>query len=90
MEQAFKTNNVDESIAGDYDDVLVHFGLKSKAQVEQERLAAAKAAGKSLPKNEDYLPPFIGVMRTKTKAEKDKAKAKRKMAKASRKKNRKH
>lgn len=89
IEKAFKTNNVDESIAGDYDDVLVAFGLKSKATLEKEREAVARAAIRDTPQEDNYLPPVVGVVRQKTKAEKEKAKAKRKMAAASRKKNRK-
>lgn len=94
IKRAFAGDYVEESVMGDWDDVQVEFGLKSRQEVSQQRFISlpgtgvrsstseAAASSISSPPTPSYLPPL-------RRQDGDRKKTKNKMAKLSRKKNRK-
>jgi hypothetical protein len=79
IEQAFEANRVDETFMGDWDEVQVELGLKSREQVKRKPL--------------HNFSEFVNASLTDTSSfssgsAKAKAKAKRKMQKQSRRQNR--
>ena len=100
IERAFAADRIDEFIVGDWDDVQVEFGMKSREEVEEKRRQENAARERSHPglSREDsfyaspqsYLnpnPSYIAAPVSTGKSS-NRNKAKAKMAKASRKKNR--
>ena len=87
MERAFAAERVDLIVMGDWDDVQVKLGLKSREEVEQER---SRRLAETLPPSTAQKMTFPQVS-SKPRHERGAAhkKAKSKMAKQSRKKNRK-
>ena len=90
IEQAFAANRVDTSIIGDWDDVQVEFGMKSRAEVdkihEQKRAERAERIATRPSESDSWLFPYP--LPEKPKKDKSAKKTKNKMAKQSRKKNR--
>jgi hypothetical protein len=84
IEQAFQLNCVDENIAGDWDEVQVNLGLKSREELPRKRFNITLGEP---PERESYssLPEFGGFGGA---SKKSKTKAKRKQQQESRKKNR--
>lgn len=87
IEQAFAARSIDPSIAGDWEDVQIEFGLKSPAEIEQERAKALPETPFPSPA-EKTLPPPIS-QKERSHREAAHKKARNKMASQSRKKNRK-
>ncbi len=88
IEQAFRADCVDERVAGDWDDVQVEFGLKSRADVPQ-KASRFELTGDLANYSPEFFSSsadeFVVVDRTA----KAKSQVKRKMQKQARKKNRK-
>lgn len=89
IERAFAADRVDTMVLGDWDDVQVEFGLKSREEVERMRTqkrAERQASSSPLPVSSWAYPDATSSRSKKQNARK---KARNKMAKQSRKKNRK-
>lgn len=95
IEQAFAADRVDEFIMGDWDDVQVEFGLKSREEVEEKRrIEQEKTIPPRIPftsqdnkvSHLDVKPSYFSTPISAGKRA-DKKRAKEKTAKASRKKN---
>jgi hypothetical protein len=85
IEQAFQLNCVDESIMGDWDEVQVSLGLKTREEVPLKRLFNFVS---DEPVRRERYSPFPEVEGFGGASKKSKTKAKRKQQKESRKKNR--
>ncbi len=88
IKRAFAADCVDESIEGDWDEVQVLLGLKSREEVPQRRFQPPLGIGLQAATREELVPSQPAPLKTFHKHEPAHKKAKNKMAKQSRKKNR--
>ncbi|HET8840985.1 MAG TPA: hypothetical protein VFN35_05925, partial [Ktedonobacteraceae bacterium] len=87
IERAFAANHVDLMTIGDWEDVQVEFGLKSREEVEQERLLELPETLFPSPEQKIATPHISSKERHQLEA--TRKKTKHKIANQSRKKNRK-
>ena len=86
MEAACATDNVDESVCGDWEDVQVELGLLPERLTPRPPPLFERLAARARAETTDFVPPSPQIDRTRK--EKAKAKARHKMAKESRRRNR--